>query len=115
VLDEIGAGASPRVLVFNKTDLIDHTPRLAAAYDSVCVSARTGRGLGLLPQAVARFFSGMRHEVRVTLPTSRSDLVAMARRDGRVLSEEYEDDRVTVCALVTAQMAGRLRKAAAIG
>ena len=115
VLDEIGASASPRILVFNKTDLIDHTPRLGAAHDYVCVSARTGRGLDLLSQAVARFFARMRQEVRVTLPTSRGDLVAMARRDGRVLSEEYEDGRVTVRALVTTQMAGRLRKAATIG
>jgi GTP-binding protein HflX len=115
VLEEIGAGASPRIIVFNKIDLLEGPPRLAAPFDSINVSARTGRDLDQLLQAVSRFFAGMREDVQVTLPASRSDLVAMARRDGRVLSEEYDNGRVMVRALVTPQMAGRLRKAAAIG
>jgi hypothetical protein len=38
--------------------------------------------------------------------------VAMARRDGEVLSEEYRDGLVSVRARVSAPVAGRLRKAA---
>ena len=37
----------------------------------------------------------------------------MARREGQVLSEEYNNGMVSVRALVTPVVAGRLRKAAA--
>ena len=45
----------------------------------------------------------------------RGDLVAMARRDGEVLSEEYSDGVVSMRARVSAPVAGRLRKAAHSG
>jgi hypothetical protein len=46
------------------------------------------------------------------LPAGRGDLVAMARRDGEVLGEEYSDGTVSLRARVSAPVAGRLRKAA---
>jgi hypothetical protein len=52
----------------------------------------------------------MREEVTVTLPAARGDLIAMARRDGEVLSEEYNDGVVAMRARVSAPVAGRLRK-----
>jgi len=42
----------------------------------------------------------------------RGDLIAMARRDGEILSEEYRDGVVSMRARVSAPVAGRLRKAA---
>jgi GTP-binding protein HflX len=112
VLEEIGAGAAPRIMVMNKIDLMHDGMRPHVEHDSVAISARTGDGLDELLAAVARFFATSREEVSVTLEASRGDLVAMARRDGEVLSEEYEDGRVAVHALVSAPVAGRLRKAA---
>jgi GTP-binding protein HflX len=112
VLEEIGAGSSTRLLVLNKADLIDGHARIMPEFDSIAISARTGEGVDGLLERIARHFSSMREEVRVSIPASRGDLVAMARRDGRVLSEEYSDGRVSMRALVTAPIAGRLRKAA---
>ena len=56
VLEEIGAGAVPQLLVYNKCDLLEDTRQSRAAVDSVeahsgvrrsrvFVSARTGQGL----------------------------------------------------------------------
>jgi GTP-binding protein HflX len=115
VLEEIGAGATPRILVMNKTDLMPHGVSPAQSRDSVAVSALTGEGLDELLRAVARFFAGSREEVAVTLSAERGDLVAMARRDGEVLSEEYRDGVVDMRALVSRPVAGRLRKAALSG
>jgi GTP-binding protein HflX len=112
VLEEIGAGGSPRIMVMNKIDLMHDGMRPRLDPDAVAISARTGDGLEELLAAVARFFATSREEVSVTLEASRGDLVAMARRDGEVLSEEYEDGRVAMRALVSAPVAGRLRKAA---
>ena len=113
VLEEIGAGATSRIIVMNKADLMaaDGT-RLAAAPGTVAVSALRGYGLDELLNAMTRWFSGWREEISVTLPAGRGDLVAMARRDGEVLGEEYSDGTLSLRARVSAPVAGRLRKAA---
>ncbi len=112
VLREIGAGASPRVVAMNKCDLATAVSVSARELDTVAISARTGAGLDDLVDTIARHFSGSREEVSVTLAASRGDLIAMARRDGEVLSEEYGDGVVAMRARVSAPIAGRLRKAA---
>ena len=114
VLEEIGAGATPRIIAMNKSDLMEKekAPHVAPEHDIVAISALRGEGLDGLREAIARHFSGTRQEVVVTLAASRGDLVAMARRDGEVLSEEYSDGKVAMRALVSATVAGRLRKAA---
>jgi len=113
VLREIGAGATPRIVAMNKADLVQNPPRAAGSDGTVTISALKGEGLGPLLDAIARHFSGSRQEVSVTFSAGRGDLVAMARRDGEVLSEEYCDGMVSMRALVSAAVAGRLRKAAA--
>ena len=112
VLEEIGAGGAPRIIAMNKIDLAQNGARHAEGFDTIAISARTGAGLDDLLRAVARFFAASREEVSVTLEASRGDLVAMARREGQVLSEEYDDGRVSMRALVSSAVAGRLRKAA---
>jgi GTP-binding protein HflX len=111
VLEEIGAGATPRIIVLNKADLLANPPRVPHGFDTVTVSALRREGLERLLGEVARNFGGLREEVRVTLPAARGDLIAMARRDGEVVSEEYRDGVVSMRAFVGAAVAGRLRKA----
>jgi GTP-binding protein HflX len=111
VLEEIGAGSAPRLMVFNKADLIEHPLHGPRGFDSVTISALTGEGLDDLRAAIARSFSGLREEIAVTLPAMRGDLIALARRDGEILSEDYQDGVVSMRALVSTPLAGRLRKA----
>src|SRR5579863_3697186 len=112
VLEEIGAGAAARIVVLNKADLLDFPPRAPHGFDTVTVSALRHEGLDPLLAAIARTLGNAREEIEVTLPAMRGDLVAMARRDGEVLSEEYSDGVVAMRARVSAPVAGRLRKAA---
>jgi len=112
VLEEIGAGATPRLVVMNKADLLDFAPHARYGFDTVTVSALRREGLERLVGAIADTFASMREEVRVTIPVMRGDLIAMARRDGEILSEEYRDGAVSMRARVSAPVAGRLRKAA---
>ncbi|HJU10501.1 MAG TPA: GTPase HflX [Candidatus Binataceae bacterium] len=111
VLEEIGAGNTPRLMVLNKADLVDHAPYGAHGFDTIQVSALKRQGLDRLLAAIAHSFGGLREEVAVKLPMSRGDLIAMTRRDGEILSEEYADGIVSVRALVSSAVAGRLRKA----
>ncbi len=112
VLEEIGAGAAPRLIVMNKADLLEDATRGTAAHDTISISAKNGDGLDAMLEAIARQLGSSREEVSVTLPARRGDLVAMARRDGEVLSEEYSDGLVSMRARVSAPVAGRLKKAA---
>jgi len=112
VLQEIGAGAAPRIVVMNKADLVQRPSHASGAHDVVSLSALKREGLGDLLDAIGRRLGGSREEVSVTFPSRRGDLVAMARRDGEVLSEEYRDGLVSVRARVSPPVAGRLRKAA---
>ena len=115
VLEEIGAGSRPRLLVLNKIDLLPDSPRGRYGEDYVTVSALRHRGLDDLLDAIARALGPLREELNVTLPATRGDLIAMARRDGQILSEEYRDGVVAVRARVSPAVAGRLRKAAVAG
>jgi GTP-binding protein HflX len=112
VLEEIGAGAAPRIIVMNKADLLEFPPRVTNAFETVAISALRAAGLDRLLDAIARSFANLREEVSVTLAANRGDLIAMARRDGEVLSEEYHDGVVAMRARVSVPVAGRLRKAA---
>ena len=112
VLEEIGAGSTPRLMVFNKADLIEHATYSARSFEAFELSALRREGLEHLIAAIARRFNSLREEINVKLPAARGDLIAMARRDGEILSEEYSDGVVSMHALVSAAVAGRLRKAA---
>ena len=112
VLEEIGAGDAPRLIVMNKADLLEFPPRVTNGFETVGISALRREGLDRLLDSIARSFANLREEVSVTLAASRGDLIAMARRDGEVLSEEYHDGVVAMRARVSVPVAGRLRKAA---
>src|SRR3712207_424194 len=59
VLDEIGAGDQPRLLVLNKADQIDADRREELRFrhpDGILVSALTGEGLDVLGERVERAF-----------------------------------------------------------
>jgi len=111
VLEEIGAHDKPRLLVMNKADLLETAPHRFGA-DAVAISALKATGLDELRAAIARALGLMREEVALTLPAARGDLIAMARRDGEIVAEDYADDVVAMRARVSAAVAGRLRKAA---
>jgi len=59
VLEEIGAGSVPRIIVYNKIDASERQPAVerdpCGSIVSVSVSAKTGQGLELLRDAVAEF------------------------------------------------------------
>jgi len=109
VLEEIGAGATRRIIVMNKIDLVDHASR--APGNAIAISALRSLGLERLLDRIGRELGVTRQEIAVTLAADRGDLIAMARREGEVISEEYRDGVVAMRARVSPPVAGRLRKA----
>jgi GTPase len=73
VLEEIGAGDKPRLLVLNKADLLDEEDRrevLLRHPGAVLVSALTGEGIRELEEQVERAFEDTLAEVELLVPYS---------------------------------------------
>ena len=83
VLEEIGAGASPRLLVYNKLDLLDADERrdlLVGEPDAIGVSAAGGEGLDQLRDRIEVAFEETLRPVELLVPYA----------DGARLSELHE-------------------------
>jgi GTP-binding protein HflX len=71
VLEEIGAGDTPRVVAFNKIDLLDEDARrdlLVGRRGAVGVSATTGEGVGALLDAIEDAFAKTLEPVELLIP-----------------------------------------------
>ena len=110
VLEEIGAGDIPRLVVYNKLDLLDEEGRrdlLVGSRDVVGVSAATGDGVEELLDALASAFEETLRAMELLFPyddgAMLSELHAVA---GRVERTE-RDDGVLVKARVPRALAHR--------
>ena len=92
VLDEIGAGDIPELIVFNKTDITDPVvvDRLVASHDgSVAVSALTGEDVDAVRVAIAGDLAKATVTMQLLVPYDRGDVVAALHEHGNVLVEEH--------------------------
>jgi GTPase len=95
VLNEIGAGHVPELLVFNKADVAGSRSRdLAKLYDGVWASATGGDNLDEVLACVGERLRVHDRSIRLRLPLDRGDLVAAAHREGEVLETTVTDDAV---------------------
>jgi GTP-binding protein HflX len=118
VLDEIGAAERPTLLIFNKIDELDHAARraielAAARADAVAVSAKTGTGIDGLKAAVDKRLAADRERVQFRVPFHRGEVLARLYRDGAVIDARQDGSATLITALVTAKLAGQVRKSLA--
>jgi GTPase len=116
VLDELGAGEKPRLLVYNKADLVDPVAADASVpapmiAGSVLVSALTGYGMDTLRTRLAQLLSELWEEVDVALPYSEGELLSRVRERGTV-EIGYRARDVRVKGRVAPSLATELRAAA---
>ncbi|HXV83337.1 MAG TPA: GTPase HflX [Candidatus Binatia bacterium] len=114
VLEEIGAGKVPSILVPNKMDQVSSAPiqqLKSRAVEGVCpISALTGAGIDSLLGLVGRVLDQGKEQLRARFFSWQGELLALLRERGRILTETYEGDEVHVTALVTPKLAGQMRK-----
>ncbi len=120
VLEELGLREKPTLLVFNKVDALDDEALLplqvrmaAAAPGSVFVSAHADGGLEPLRRALQAAVRARRPLSEIRLSPADGKLLASIHRDGEVLDQRAEGDRLVVRARVDDALAGRLRSAGA--
>ncbi len=96
VLIEIEANEKPRLLVYNKIDIIDMQPRLQrnaeGVVTAVWISAQTGEGVDLLTKAIQERVSLQKVRGVLKLPAQASKLRTEFFKRGEVISEEFGDE-----------------------
>jgi GTPase len=105
VLEEIGAGKGPRLLVFNKADLLDDEDRaevLLRHPDAVLVSALDGEGLDELRERVEAAFEDTLAEVELLIPYAEGGRLHELHEIAGDLERTERDDGVLVRARVPA-------------
>jgi GTP-binding protein HflX len=114
VLDEIGAGDRPRLLVLNKADRIDADRREELRFrhpDGILVSALTGEGLDDLGEAIERAFRETLRTVDLLLPFAEGGRLAELHDvAGDALDRTDTAEGVRVRARVPATVAERFAR-----
>ena len=96
ILDEIGAKSLPKLLVFNKVDMLGQSPRVVRnqfdTIEAVYLSARTGEGMQLLLEAIRERLTSELFEEEISLDPTEGSLRAALYDFGAVCHESWEED-----------------------
>jgi GTPase len=118
VFGEIGAADVPEIIVINKADTAD--PLVLARLQrrephSYVVSARTGRGITELLEAVEQELPRPAYTVEAVVPYDRGDLISRTHREGEVLDVEHQPAGTWVRARVHEGLAAALAPYGVVG
>jgi GTP-binding protein HflX len=118
VLDEIGAGEQPRLLAYNKLDLVDEEARrdlLVGHPDAIGISAVTGEGLEELREKVEQGFEATLRPVELLVPFSEGARLSELYEVAGELEREERSDGVLVRARIPIALAHRFTEFAVNG
>ncbi len=113
VLEEIGAGEGPRVLVLGKVDLLDEEAREELRLrhpDAVLVSGTSGEGLSALEERIERELRHTLRPIELLVPYAQGGSLAELHDVAGDLHRKDTPEGVLVRALVPARLADRYAK-----
>jgi GTP-binding protein HflX len=120
VLEELGVGDRPRLLVFNKIDLLREEELLAfqeriarLVKNAVFVSAVHDGGLEPLRRALGAAVRARRPLTEIRFPATAGKLLAEIHRGAEVIDQRTDGEDMVIRARVDEALAGRLRRAGA--
>ena len=99
LLEELGAGNTPTLMVLNKADKLTELPE-PLDRNTVLISAKTGMGLEELKRRMAQMIQPSQLRVQLCLPYDQGGLLAKVRENGRVFSQEYRPEGLWADCLV---------------
>lgn len=112
VLDELGAGDKPLILVLNKVDKTDKLiiEQLKDKYnnmDIIEISAKEEINLDLFLDKISKSLPNQLKKVEYLIPYTDQSSVALLHRGSKVLEEEYQEDGTYVVAMVDEEIYNR--------
>ena len=99
------------ITVFNKTDLMEENmelPRDFHADKVLKMSAKTGEGIEDLKKTVEDILQKQRVYLEHVFPYKDAGKIAIVRKFGEILSEEYIDEGISIKAYIPAEMFGKV-------
>lgn len=116
VLGQIGASGIPRIVVFNKIDLIEHDciaelDHLRVLHpDAAFISAKTGSGIEDLLVRLESEVASRYTPMSVRIPYDQGRYVTIAHEQARVTHESYEADGIYLQVCLPANLAKQFRQ-----
>ncbi len=107
LIDQLGAGATPCVRVYNKCDR--YLGELPRGENTVCLSARTGEGTAELIRTIAAILGRESRRVTLRLPYDKGGVLETLRREAALTGIDYREDCVEVKATVKPELWGLAR------
>lgn len=106
-LENLGVKDKTIITAFNKTDKMDaasiYSLRDDKADDTVCISAKTGAGTQKLLQMIEKVLRESKIYVEQVVPYDKAGQIAVIRKYGQLLEEEYREDGIRVRAYIPAE------------
>ena len=99
------------ITVFNKTDLMEENmelPRDFHADKVLKMSAKTGEGIEDLKKTIEDILQNQRVYLEHVFPYKDAGKIAIVRKFGEILSEEYIDEGISVKAYIPAEIFGKV-------
>lgn len=112
VLDAVGAGHLPELIVFNKIDAVDGTTleRLRSLHpDAQFMSAQTGEGVDAVLDATVAALKASTVELELVIPYHRGEVLADAHETGTVLDQRHDDTATVITVRLPHEAAARFR------
>lgn len=105
LLNELGCGDIPIITVYNKIDKVDYSNVRPIGDRAVFISATENTGIDTLLDCIAKVLSDSMTKLKLLIPYSDGSMIDRIRKQGKVLSEEYQNDGILVEAIVELKIA----------
>ena len=108
LINELGAGSTPRLEAFNKCDLF--TAEIRPRGEGIVeISAKTGHGIDALKKKIEEGLSSARKKVTIRLPYDKAGLLEVVHREGAVKEQRYLEDGIELEAIISAGLYGKVK------
>lgn len=109
LIEELGAGATPCIEVYNKADACTDPSELPHGENIIAISARTGERTDKLVEMIAETLGRGRRRVSLYVPYDKGGIVELLHREAEVLSVEYGDE-IAIDAIIKPELWGSVRE-----
>ncbi|MCL2077915.1 MAG: GTPase HflX [Oscillospiraceae bacterium] len=108
LLNELGCGGIPSVTIMNKCDKF---PNDYPESDTlVKISAKSGFGIPRMLEIISKNLPEKHREMSLLFPYDKAGLAAKIRQNGKILSEEYNENGLLINALVEIKLTGEMEQ-----
>lgn len=111
-LENLGVKDKTIITAFNKTDKINGAMEFALrdekADKTVCISAKTGAGTDKLLQIIETVLRDSKVYIEQVFPYDKAGQIAVIRKYGQLLLEEYREDGIFVKAYIPKSYSGKI-------